>query len=186
MKSQVAFGSLLLILPLGLFASNSYYCPQNSQYIHVGMTQDQVISACGQPVGRQESNQSATQKVEEQQLIYNNVGTSTGFYGVWNIPTGNGGALLQINVINQKVNSVSINGSSSNSFSICGGTSIDTGDPVGKVYSACGNPSSVNNTYIRVPIPNATKPVVWFYQPGEYQPPISLTFVNGKLQSINN
>lgn len=186
MKVQLIAGSLFLMLPLSLFATDSYYCPQNSQYIHVGMTQDQVIAACGQPLGRQESNQPATQKVAVEQLIYNNMGTSTGFYGVWNIPTGTGGAQLQIDIIHGKVSSVKINGSSNNASSICRRGSIEIGDPSGKVYSACGNPSAVNNTYIRQPIPHATKPVVWIYQPGEYQSPISLTFVNGKLQSIND
>ncbi|PWY57480.1 hypothetical protein DGG96_01835 [Legionella qingyii] len=175
----------LLLLPFSLFAdTQSYYCPQNHGYINVGMTPDEVIAACGQPISQQESNQPVMQKIPVQQLIYNNMGTSTAFYGVWNIPTGSGGVQLEIDIVNQKVRSIKMNGSSSNAISVCQGANIQAGDPVQKVYYACGSPSMVNNSFINEIVPTATKPIVWIYQPGEYQPTVSMTFVNGKLQSI--
>ena len=63
-------------------------------------------------------------------------------------PTGNGGARLQVDIVDHKVKAIKINGSDSNAFSICRGANIQVGDPVGKVYGACGSPSIVNNTYI--------------------------------------
>ena len=186
MNVKLTACSLLSVLSFTLYADQSFYCPQNHAYINVGMTQDQVIGACGEPVSKQESNQPLLQKIPVQQLIYNNQGSDTAFYGVWNLQTGtSGGAQLQIDVVNNKVSGIKLNGSSSNAFSICGGNSIQVGDPVGKVYGSCGNPSLVNNTYVNQVIPNA-KPIIWTYQPGQYQSPVSLTFVNGKLQSINN
>lgn len=176
----------LFLLPLSLFAdTQSFYCPQNHGYINIGMTPDQVIAACGQPLSQQDSNQPVLQKVPMQQLIYNNKGTSTAFYGVWNMPTGNGGVQLQIDIMNNKVRSIKINSSDSNAASICEGNSIQVGDPVEKVYYACGSPSLTNNTYVNQVVPSAEKPKVWIYQPGEYQAPVTLTFVDGKLQSIN-
>lgn len=169
-----------------VMAVQSIYCPQNHGYINIGMTPDQVIAACGMPVTQQDSNQPVYQQIPVQQLIYNNQGTSTAFYGVWNLSVGNEGAQLQVDVINNKVKAIKLNGSDNNAFSICGGTSIQVGDPVGKVYSACGRPSIVNSTYTNVPIPSPHKPVVWVYQPGQYQSSVTLTFVNGQLQSINN
>lgn len=178
-------GSGLLLLPFSLFAdTQSYYCPQNHAYINLGMTPDEVIAACGQPISQQESNQPLQQKIPMQQLIYNNLGTSTAFYGVWNIPTGSGGVSLEINVVNQKVHSIKLNGSGSNAVSVCQGSNIQPGDSVQKVYSSCGSPSTVNNTFINEIVPTAEKPVIWIYQPGQYQPSVSMTFVNGKLQSI--
>lgn len=177
--------SISLMLPFCLFGDQSLYCPQNHGYINIGMTPDQVIAACGQPLSQQDSDQPVLQRIPVQQLIYNNKGTDTAFYGVWNIQTGNGGAQLEIDVVNQKVKGIRMNGSGSNAFTICGGTGIEVGDPVGKVYGSCGSPSLVNNTYINQIVPTPQKPKVWIYQPGQYQPSVSLTFVNGKLQSIN-
>lgn len=166
--------------------AQSYYCPENHGYINLGMTPDQVIASCGQPLSQQQSNQPVMQQVPVQQLMYNNMGSRKVFYGVWSIPTGtNSGAQLQVNIVDNKVKSVNINGSGTNAFSICGGISIQVGDPVSKVYGACGNPSVVNNTFINQPLQSNTKPQIWIYQPGQYQSPITLTFVNGKLQSID-
>lgn len=186
MKLTQSVGLALVILPFSLFAdTQSFYCPQNHGYINVGMSMDQVISACGQPLSKQDSNQPLTQKVPVMQLIYNNKGASTAFYGVWNLSTGTSGSQLEINIVDKKVKSIRLNSSDSNAVSICGGNSIQAGDPVEKVYYSCGSPSITNNTYINEVVPTTEKPQVWLYQPGEYQSSVTLTFVDGKLQSIN-
>lgn len=186
MKLTYNTGLALLILPFSLFAdTQSLYCPQNHAYINIGMSPDQVIAACGQPLSQQDSNEPVLQKIPVQQLIYNNQGASTAFYGVWNMATGTAGSRVEINIVDKKVKSIKLNGSDSNAISICGGNSVQTGDPVGKVYYACGAPSLTNNTYINQVVPTAEKPKVWIYQPGQYQPSVTLTFVDGRLQSIN-
>lgn len=198
-----SIGSGLLTLSFNLFAATqSFYCPQNHGYVNIGMTPDQVISACGQPISQQESNQPVFQKIPMQQLMYNNAGASTAFsgvwqvpgtspagsgsayYNVWNIPQPGSGAQLEVDIVNQKVKSIKLNGSDSNAVSICRGTNIQPGDPIQKVYGSCGSPSVVNNTYVNEIVPTAEKPLVWVYQPGEYQSSVTMTFVNGKLQSI--
>jgi len=185
MKLKLIISSTLLLVPYSIFGAQSVYCPQNHGYISVGMTEQQVISACGQPLSKQDSNQPLLRKVPVQQLMYNNKGTSTAFYGVWNLPTGSGGATLEVDIVDQKVKGIVVNGSNGNAFSICNGASIQIGDPIGKVYGSCGSPTVVNNTYVNQVIPTAKKPQVWIFQTGQYSPPISLTFANGKLQSIN-
>lgn len=185
MKLTYKASLALFILPYSLFADQSLYCPQNHAFINVGMTMDQVIAACGQPASQQESNQPVTQKIPVQQLIYNNKGASTAFYGVWNLPTGSGGAQLEIDIVNKKVKNIRLNSSDSNAASICGGNSIQIGDPIEKVYYSCGSPSVTNNSFINEIVPTAQKPQVWIYQPGQYQPAVTLTFVDGRLQSIN-
>jgi hypothetical protein len=185
--------SIRIALALGLISfsfnamagEQSYYCPQNHRYINLGMTTDDVLAACGQPLSQQQSNRPIMQKVQVQQLMYNNMGSEKVFYGVWAINTGyNGGAQLQVDIVDNKVRSVNINGSGTNAFSICGGISIQAGDPASKVYGACGNPSTVNNTFINQPLQSNAKTQIWIYQPTQFQSPITLTFVNGKLQSI--
>ena len=171
---------------MNVFATQSIYCPQNHGYINIGMTADQVTASCGQPLSKQQSNSPVMQKVPVQQLFYNNEASPTAFYGVWTLPVGvSTGAHLEVDVINNKVSAIRINGSNTNAFSICGGADIQAGDPVGKVYGSCGVPSVVNKTFVNHPIPSNQKPEVWIYQPDQYQAPISLTFVNGKLQSID-
>jgi hypothetical protein len=168
------------------FAVDSMYCPQNHGYINLGMSPDQVIAACGQPLSKQQSKTPLMQKVPVLQLMYNSQGAQKAFYGVWSLPVGtNSGAQLQVDVINNKVSGVHLNGESANAFSICSGTMVQIGDPVGRVYSACGNPSLVNNTYVNQPVQSNQPPEVWTYQVDQFQAPFNLTFVNGKLQSIN-
>lgn len=189
----------ILILPAVAWSDQSMYCPQKSGYINTGMSQAQVINACGQPASKQESDAPIMQKVPMQQVIYNNMGQKTAFYGVWQIPIGQtnppnpqpfgnnngGGAQMQVNIVNNKVYSVSLNGGDTNAVSICGGRNIQAGDPAGVVYGACGAPSLVNQTFINEPIQSPKPPEIWIYKPGPYQPAFRLTFINGKLQSIN-
>jgi Protein of unknown function (DUF2845) len=167
-------------------SKTSFYCPQNRGYISIGMSYEQVMSACGQPITREYSKEPLTQRVPVQQLLFNNLRSAKPFNGGWQSRNGsNRGGQLEVNIVDNKVHSVLINNSSVNSFSLCRGANIEVGDPVAKVYSYCGNPSLINNTFIKQPVPGNQKPEVWIYQPGQYQPPLSLTFVNGKLQSID-
>lgn len=185
MNAKFILGVFSLTASFAVIAGQGYYCPQNHQYINLGMTTDQVIAACGQPLSQQTSRLPLYQKVPVQQLFFNNVGTSTGFYGVWNISTGSSGAQLQIDILNNKVQAIKLNGSDSNASSICKGGNIQVGDPASAVYGACGSPSISNSTFTNMPIQSDQKPIIWIYQPNQYQPSVTLTFVNGQLQSIN-
>jgi hypothetical protein len=177
----------MFLLPWSAWAVDQLYCPQHSGYINIGMTQDQVLAACGEPLSKQDSNTPIMQKVPMQQLFYNNQGAPQATYGriSINVAANNSGAQLQVNVVNNKVSSIIVNGGNSNAFSICGGTNVEVGDPINKVYNACGAPALVNKTYINQPIPSVSKPQIWTYKPDQYQPTFSLTFVDGKLQSID-
>lgn len=186
MNMKLMSAVVFIVTPLTAFAVDSLYCPQNHAYIHIGMTTNQVIAACGQPLTSQDSNQAFTVKIPVQQLVYNNKGTETPFvlYN-YSLTAGSGGARLEFDLINNVVRAIRLNGSDNNAASICEGTPIQIGDPIGKVYGSCGSPSIVNNTFMNQIVPTAQKPKVWIYQPGQYQPTVSLTFVDGKLQSIN-
>lgn len=187
----------LFIVPCITQAAESIYCPQNHGYINVGMTESQVIAACGDPLSKQKSNKPLLKRVPLKQLFYNNQGAPTAFFGVWALPIGNsdpsnppfggnaGGVQLKVDILNDKVYSVSLNGTSSNGFSICNGVEIKVGDPGNIVYNACGNPSLINSSYVNEIVPSQQPPEVWIYQPNQYQSPVSLTFLDGKLQSID-
>lgn len=178
------------------FAMDSYYCTKGNGYITIGMTETQVMSACGIPLSKTNSNKPLMKQVPMIQLNYNNQGAAKAFYGVWALPVGNnaignppfggndGGVALQVSIVNDKIYSINLNNASTNGFSICGGTALKVGDPGNRVYGACGTPSLVNQTFINVPIQSRMKPQVWIYQQGDYESSVSLTFIEGKLQSI--
>lgn len=175
-----------------LWAAQSIYCPQNHRYINVGMTEAQVMAACGQPLSKNTSSQSVEKRVPVKQLIYKTLNRSTSFYPTldpiyqaWSIPTGVSGVNVKINVINQKVTSININGAGTKTMTFCDNNNIQVGSSESAVYSACGAPDFVNQTYTTQSVSQNAQPQVWLYQIDPYQPPMSLTFVNGTLQSIN-
>ena len=195
MKSQIGvitLGALLLLSYNEAFA-DPVYCPQRSGYINVGMTEEEVINACGQPISKQKSNLPAMQQIPVKQLIYTSLnggssaypGLNSAFYDQWSLPSGSTGVSLQVDIINNKVSAVRINGSGTNAVSICQGQSIKVGDNPNQVYSACGAPNLINSTFINQPIPSKTQPEIWVYQLDQFHPAINLTFVNGQLQSIH-
>jgi hypothetical protein len=182
----------LCTLPPVVLADQAGYCPQNASSISVGMSETQVISACGHPNSRVSSNLQASVKIPVKQLIYDAVnkgalypGMTGAFYDQWSLPSGNTDMHLVIDIIKDKVSSVKINGAEGKAMTICGGKSIQVGDDVAQVYSLCGSPSLINTSYINSPMPASTKPEVWIYQIDQYQPLMRLTFINGRLESIN-
>ncbi len=190
------FIAIAVISMSSLFTSALYaktiYCAYGAGYVQIGMTANQVLAACGQPTSRMVSNHPPTHKVTMTQLIYTTVastnpypGLQSAVYDQWSLQSGLQAAFsYQINVIKNKVVAVQMNSASGNATNICGGNSIKVGDDVSQVYAQCGNPNATNTTYINQPIPGNATSETWTYQ-FEYQPPFSLTFVNGSLESID-
>ncbi len=183
----------ILLFSTCIHAGNSLYCPSNHAYINSGMTQEQVIAACGQPSSVQTTGQPVMQQVPMVQLVYStlNQGPPMNFYPglspvykMFSLPSGSVGINIQVNLVNNHVTSITVNNAETNATNVCSGGSFQLGDAINNVYNACGNPSMVNNTYINQPVPKTQKPQVWYYD-FQYQPSVTLTFVNGLLQSIN-
>ena len=179
------------LYPFMSFSADSLYCPAQQNYIHPGMTTDQVMTLCGQPMSRQTSSDvQVIKKTPVTQLIYTTLNPGSvysgldSYYTMWSLPSGSQGTSLRINVVNDKVTAVDINGTDTNVMTLFNGGNIQVGDDINKVYSVCGDPSLTNQTFINQPIPNNSHPEVWSYQFEPYQPTIHLTFINGKLQSI--
>jgi hypothetical protein len=187
--------SVLLVLMCFIastaFAEDSFYCPENEAYIKVGMTESQIIQACGPPLSKHDSGIQVTKRVPVTQLMYSsinsgfNYGGTNNLYDQWSLPKGPAGVSLQVNIMNKKVTGINYNGANTNAMSICSGGSFQVGDNESNVYNACGTPTTVNNSFIDQPIPSNQKPEVWVYQNDKFQSPFSLTIINGKLQSIN-
>jgi hypothetical protein len=191
MRSALVFiTGITLFNSWSLYAANTIYCPENHGYINVGMTADQVLSSCGQPTSIEKSNQGMVQKIPVTQLIYTNLDQGAVYsglnstYQMWSLPSGTTQLSLEVSIMDNKVSGIQVNGGSSNAMTLCGGNPIQIGDPADNVFSACGDPSSTNQTYITRNIQTKVKPEIWTYQ-SQSQSSFSLTFVNGVLQSIN-
>lgn len=188
-------GYLCIGLLLVNTASFALFCPAQFKNVTPGMTEAEVQAACGAPVSKQESTLPVQKKVPITQMYYNNQGAPGAvvppvtqdsiYYGLYANPKDIRGAALQVDIVDNKVYGISMDGTSQNAFSICNGNMVQVGDPVGKVYGACGAPLMTNRTFILENIVDQPKPQIWIYQFNQFDPPSRLTFVNGKLQSID-
>jgi len=190
MKSGYLLAGLLLVNT----ASFALFCPAQFKNITTGMTEEEVLAACGAPLSKQESNLPVQRKVPITQFYYNNQGApgavvppvtpSSNYYGLYDNPQDIRGNMLQVDIVDNKVYGIAMDGTAQNAFSICNGSMVQIGDPVGKVYGACGAPLLTNKTFIIENLVDEPKPQIWIYQFNQFDVPARLTFVNGKLQSI--
>lgn len=183
------FGSFTLA---SIASADPFYCPQNSQYINIGMSQSDVIQACGEPQNVKKSKKSAVKKVPVSQLTFNVSTQSIGLTAGTRTPGIQSGAFyansgplstLVVTVSEDKITNISLNGASTQSASICGG-SFAVGDPGSNAIASCGDPTAVNNTYKNVNTDKIDEVETWSYSPGNYQPSFQLTFVDGALSAI--
>ena len=167
-----------------------FYCPKNHGYIRIGMTQKEVLMACGTPTSKEKSKKTAVEQVPVTQLIYTTLNPAPVYrgyeliYNTWSLPIGSNGANLEVDIIDDKVSNIRFNGSDTNATSVCGNHQFAVGDLANKVYSACGAPSLTNRTFINRPLKNRSKPEIWTYYIDRYNPSFRLIFIDGKLEAI--
>ncbi|MFY7697240.1 MAG: DUF2845 domain-containing protein [Legionella sp.] len=188
--SLIRLSLFMLAFPAYLLGQ-TVYCPQKNNYISTGMSEAQVLTACGQPTTKQEAGSSISEKIPTKQLLYTNmnqVNVRVGPINIqnqWSLNGGSSGINLQVDIVNNKISTILLNGSNTNAATICGGIPLAVGMDENQVYNACGSPTIVNNSYVEQTIPSAKKPQVWLYQVDQFQPGMRLTFIDGTLQSIN-
>lgn len=193
LKNSLFAVALLTFVNLAL-ADDSYYCAKNHAYINVGMTQDQVLASCGSPSSVKDSQGSVVQQIPMTQLIYTDINKGAVFfypgidrvYSLFSLPSGSTGNNITVDIINDQISAIKINGVNSNALSMCKQGSVQIGDSTSAIYNACGAPDNINQTYINRSVPSQQKPQVWVYESQNYQQGFTLTFINGILQSIQN
>ncbi|MDF1678435.1 MAG: DUF2845 domain-containing protein [Legionellaceae bacterium] len=192
---QGALRTLLFVTGLttagGSFAEQQpFYCPQNHGYVRIGMTEQEVLRNCGQPTSKEKSKQAAVEQVPVTQLIYSTLNPDPVYrgyeliYNTWSLPIGSYGNNLEVNIIDNKISSIRLNGSDTNASSVCNNRSFAVGDLADKVFSACGSPSMTNKTFINRSVKSKEKPVTWTYYIDQYQPTFKLIFIDGRLRAI--
>lgn len=188
-------------------AGDSMYCTRHHSYISKGMSPQAVLSACGKPSAIKKGSGSVMRRIPLKQMVYKAVNDQALFqgwdliYNTWNLPRGTDGLLLTVEILDDKIYSMSMNGASTNATSLCynetlqfgkvfdkttnQGPNIQVGDPVSKIEANCGNPNIINTVYINQPVPADERPEVWTYFKTEHQQAFKLTFVNGQLEVIS-
>jgi len=186
----------ILALMLVLFTASSFaeqkpfYCPQKHGYARIGMTESEALAACGEPTSREKSKQAAVEQIPVTQLIYttlNPLPVYRGYelvYRMWSLPIGSNGTSLEVDIIDKKITAIRFNGKGTNASSVCSNRSFAVGDVADTVFTACGNPSLVNKTFINRKIKGKAKPVTWTYSSDPYQPTFRLIFLDGTLRAI--
>ena len=167
-----------------------FYCPKNHGYVHIGMTEEQVLQSCGEPTSKEKSKHAAVEQVPVTQLVYSTLNPDPVYrgyeliYNTWSLPIGSTGNTLEVDIIDNKISAIRFNGESTNASSVCSNRSFAVGDVADKVFSACGSPSMTNKTFVNRSVPSKTKPVTWTYYTDRYQPTFKLIFMDGKLRAI--
>ncbi len=180
-----------LIAASACFAEQEpFYCPKNHGYVRIGMTEAQVLQNCGEPTSKEKSKRAAVEQVPVTQLIYSTLNPDPVYrgyeliYNTWSLPIGSGGNSLEVDVIDNKISAIRLNGNETNASSVCSNRSFAVGDLADKVFSACGSPSMTNKTFINRSVPGKAKPVTWTYYIDRYQPTFKLIFIDGTLRAI--
>lgn len=182
--------SLYLMAPFGFAEQKPFYCPQKHGYVRIGMTESEALAACGQPTSKEKSKQAAVEQVPVTQLIYTTLNPNPVYrgyklvYRMWSLPIGSQGSSLEVDIIDKKITAIRLNGENINASSVCDNRSFAVGDVADMVFTACGNPSHVNNTFVNRKIDSKNKPVTWIYNADPYQPTFRLIFLDGTLRAI--
>jgi hypothetical protein len=196
LKILLIFGCVLF--SFSAIARDQAYCPGGHGQIRLEMTEQQVIAACGPPISKREAGGTLSRQVPVSQLIYTTLQTDStadnpraswgginNLYKQWSLPSGTNQLRLEVNIVDGKVKAINLNGSSVNAQSVCAGGSFAIGDDEIRVRQACGSPNVVNETFVTQPVPSDQQPQIWIYRTDQYQPPLTLTIINGRLKSIN-
>lgn len=174
--------------------ADAFYCTQNNQYISPGMSMAAAKQACGTPQSIHKMQQPVMQRVPVIQLTFNIATATTGNMdgtvtpGLYssNIQFNNGPlTTLIVEASNNKITDISLNGTSAQSVSLCGGGNFGVGDPPSSAVASCGDPVSENDTYKNVDTGQEAPMEIWSYKPSNYQPPFQLVFVNGSLTQVD-
>lgn len=187
---------------------DSFFCPQTSSNVQVGMTVDEVLKYCGQPQGQNAPDQPILKNVPVTRLNYNNLNRGPLYfwkldnvYNLFSQPSGGQTNRLNVLIVDNKIKTIMLNGAEVKSTDACsqiGSTNyaatssptpdstLNVGDNASAVINSCGSPDLEDQSYMQVPVPKAEQPLQWIYQTDQYHPSYTLTFIKGILQSIES
>ena len=168
-------GKIIWLTALVPSLSFAFFCPTNFNQITAGQTRAQVTAACGKPDKQESKKVKAEGPQEWSYYVPQSVATS-------DMTTAQGTLKMQFTFDDSgKAINISVNGIGVGSTTICG-NSVSLGDTRDAIKAACGKPSFVNQQNGNTAVLGAAQPstvmVTFTYNTN---PPVTLTFENGKL-----
>jgi hypothetical protein len=176
--------------------TESFYCPKG-QYVNKGMSEEQVVAACGEPVTKELLDEPAMKQEQVEELIYTlPADFLQEFNRILEPPRAGGHVTVVFTIMDGKVSSIEVDDKEFSSTGICGKrkvtdvrtvgvATISIGDSRRKVFTRCDRPSFVNKATRPVPLGDGNVPVsIWTYDFGPYQPKVYMRFIDEKLDSV--
>ena len=177
---------MLCITSVSFANTNSMYCATKGGFIQLGMSMEQVIQACGEPINKSKILVPNMRKIKVIQLIYR-ISSMAGrdSYKYEFNPGGSTTFNLMITIVADKVSNISYNNANTNGASVCQNGPIAIGYTLAQVRQSCGDPDGINHSFQNIPQGNApVKQETWSFKDGQYGKSFTLTFKNGILESI--
>jgi hypothetical protein len=198
--------SVPLLISASCFAVDSLYCPNGHGMIRVGMNIAEVSNFCGLPTSSITDSSQIVQNIPITRLSYNNFYKGPVYYWnlqkvyqIFSVPSSSNNTTLTVDIYQGKVKSIALNGMGVQSTTACNyqGSTLFAGNPspsnnaviaVGdsqdSIFATCGNPDTVDDTFIQAPVSKNDQPELWSYQFDPYSPKYNLIFIQGTLKSI--
>lgn len=178
MKITALFSLIFLaIFPSFAFATTSFACPTNFNFIHFGMTPEEVTIACGKP-----------DQEKEYVKPNENIPQEWSYYIPQTVSMGGGlqpaqGTMKTTVTFDDKGRSVniSVNGIGVGTTTICGGRTVNLGADKETIKAACGDPAFITkqSPSANSAIPQDSKIMEFTYT--QVIPQTTLVFEDGRL-----
>jgi outer membrane protein assembly factor BamE (lipoprotein component of BamABCDE complex) len=174
----------LFTIPLTGFATT--YCAFGGSYIRVGMSLEEIKQACGTPLSTKTKKTYNTRNVAVSQLYYTFRNTQQRSNAFAYAPKIANEVKLMVSIKANKVIEISLNSNATQGASVCPNGAIQIGSSISAVTRACGSPGYVNQSFKSIRQSERVEKETWILKASPYDPPITLTFSDGVLQSIQN
>ena len=165
-------------------AFSTTYCAHGGGFLKIGMNLNEVRTLCGPPLSQVKRKISDYRNIQVQQLFYTLRHSSQRRNAFNNTNQTEQKINLQVNVISNKVLSLSLNNTATQGVSICPGGLIQVGSALSSVLNACGSPNYVNTSFKKIRQGGVVKQEVWTIKATEYDEHLTLTFKDGQLTTI--
>jgi hypothetical protein len=179
-KPIATLALICLALSPAAHAATQYFCPSSNQYINLGASIAEARAKCGPPHTATTSPYTLKKTRLVDQWVYNYQPNTILRFGTIHTRKG----ALVVNFINNKVIEILVNGHSVASTNFCSNNlPVKVGDNNLTIRQLCDQPTIIQKTKQTIS-QQKTQKVVWTYQANDYIPANTLTFISGKLVSI--
>ena len=183
MKKVIYIISLMCLVITPAWALFCTTASGNNGWIEEGMSQDDVITACGQPDQQTQDQNSSKQLQTTQYWTYQQQtveDTSEG--NAINMATSPN--ILVVEIRNNQITRLAVNGNFVSSANCPKGGLLNVGEDDDVIVSRCGSATQVS--YQNETVDSSAPPnIIWTYQSANGAAPLQIQFQNGVVSQIS-